>query len=75
MNPKVRSICHTPKGGCLKAQGLERSDFKSMTMAAGIPYQNLINLYLLDCAKTGRKRRSLGRNEIAERGCFSGEFF
>jgi len=29
--------------------------FKSMSMAAGIPYQNLINLYLLDCAKAGRK--------------------
>ena len=29
--------------------------FKSMAAETGIPYQNLINLYLLDCAKTGRK--------------------
>jgi len=29
--------------------------FKSMSMAADIPYQNLINLYLLDCAKAGRR--------------------
>lgn len=29
--------------------------FKSMSAATGIPYQNLINLYLLDCAQTGRK--------------------
>ena len=29
--------------------------FKSLTAETGIPYQNLINLYLLDCAKSGRK--------------------
>ena len=29
--------------------------FKSMSGESGIPYQNLINLYLLDCAKAGRK--------------------
>ncbi len=29
--------------------------FKSMAGETGIPYQNLINLYLLDCAKAGRK--------------------
>lgn len=29
--------------------------FKSISMETGIPYQNLINLYLLDCAKKGRK--------------------
>ena len=29
--------------------------FKSMSGETGIPYQNLINLYLLDCAKEGRK--------------------
>jgi len=29
--------------------------FKSMSGDSGIPYQNLINLYLLDCAKAGRK--------------------
>jgi predicted DNA binding CopG/RHH family protein len=29
--------------------------FKSLTTDTGIPYQNLINLYLLDCAKAGRK--------------------
>jgi uncharacterized protein (DUF4415 family) len=29
--------------------------FKSMSGETDIPYQNLINLYLLDCAKAGRK--------------------
>ena len=29
--------------------------FKSMSGETGIPYQNLINMYLLDCAKAGRK--------------------
>jgi len=29
--------------------------FKMMSGDTGIPYQNLINLYLLDCAKAGRK--------------------
>ena len=29
--------------------------FKTMSGETGIPYQNLINLYLLDCAKAGRK--------------------
>ncbi|MFZ9935747.1 MAG: CopG family antitoxin [Luteolibacter sp.] len=29
--------------------------FKTMSEETGIPYQNLINLYLLDCAKAGRK--------------------
>lgn len=29
--------------------------FKSLTTDTGIPYQNLINLYLLDCAKAGWK--------------------
>ncbi len=29
--------------------------FKAEAMETGIPYQSLINLYLLDCVKTGRK--------------------
>ena len=29
--------------------------FKSMSAKTGIPYQNLINLYLRDCAEHGRK--------------------
>ena len=29
--------------------------FKTEAMEMGIPYQSLINLYLLDCVKTGRK--------------------
>jgi predicted DNA binding CopG/RHH family protein len=28
---------------------------KAMSLETGIPYQNLINLYLLDCASEGRK--------------------
>ncbi len=29
--------------------------FKSLSEEVGIPYQSLINLYLRDCAATGRK--------------------
>jgi len=29
--------------------------FKAMSEEAGIPYQSLINLYLRDCASSGRK--------------------
>ncbi|TLD68208.1 BrnA antitoxin family protein [Phragmitibacter flavus] len=29
--------------------------FKSLSTETGIPYQNLINLYLVDCAKEGRR--------------------
>jgi len=29
--------------------------FKAMSLETGIPYQNLINLYLLDCASERRK--------------------
>jgi uncharacterized protein (DUF4415 family) len=29
--------------------------FKSLAEQSGIPYQTLINLYLRDCAATGRK--------------------
>jgi predicted DNA binding CopG/RHH family protein len=29
--------------------------FKAMSSETGIPYQNLINLYLLDCATEGRR--------------------
>jgi len=29
--------------------------FKAMAADTGIPYQNLINLYLLDCAAEGRR--------------------
>jgi len=29
--------------------------FKAMAQQTGIPYQNLINLYLRDCVATGRK--------------------
>ncbi|MFV0336894.1 MAG: BrnA antitoxin family protein [Chthoniobacterales bacterium] len=31
------------------------SYFKSLSTETGIPYQNLINLYLLDCSNEGRK--------------------
>ncbi len=29
--------------------------FKNMSADTGIPYQNLINLYLIDCASTNKK--------------------
>ena len=31
------------------------SHFKLMSVKTGIPYQNLINLYLRDCAEHGRE--------------------
>ena len=31
--------------------------FKAMASQTGIPYQNLINLYLSDCVQSGRKLR------------------
>ena len=31
--------------------------FKSLSVELGIPYQNLMNLYLSDCANTQRKLR------------------
>ncbi len=31
------------------------SYFKSMALGMGVPYQNLINLYLRDCVQTQRK--------------------
>ena len=31
------------------------SYFKEMSNQTGIPYQNLINLYLMDCVKSKRK--------------------
>jgi predicted DNA binding CopG/RHH family protein len=31
------------------------SKLKEMAKASGIPYQSLINLYLRDCAASGRK--------------------
>ena len=31
--------------------------FKAMADEVGMPYQNLINLYLRDCASSGRKLR------------------
>ncbi|HPK02529.1 MAG TPA: BrnA antitoxin family protein [Candidatus Sumerlaeota bacterium] len=29
--------------------------FKAMAQETGVPYQNLINLYLRECARSGRK--------------------
>jgi predicted DNA binding CopG/RHH family protein len=29
--------------------------FKTLAAETGIPYQNLINLYLRECAQTGKK--------------------
>ena len=31
--------------------------FKGMAAEAGVPYQKLIDLYLVDCAKRGKKLR------------------
>jgi uncharacterized protein (DUF4415 family) len=50
-----------PYASMLKKQVSIRLDqgtvnyFKELAMGAGIPYQTLINLYLRDCAASGRK--------------------
>ena len=50
-----------PYAGLLKRQVTIRIDdatvkyFKELAKEAGIPYQTLINLYLRDCATSGRK--------------------
>ena len=50
-----------PYAGLLKKQVTIRLDeatikyFKGLASEAGIPYQTLINLYLRDCAASGRK--------------------
>lgn len=31
------------------------ADFKALAEETGVPYQNLINLYLSDCAHSGKK--------------------
>ena len=42
------------------------SYFKSMSEESGIPYQNLINLYLRDCAVNRRKLHMKWQSENAE---------
>ena len=50
-----------PYAGLLKKQVTIRLDeatikyFKKLAAEAGVPYQTLINLYLRDCAASGRK--------------------
>ena len=34
--------------------------FKNMAVETGIPYQNLINLFLIDCVKNKKKNNSIG---------------
>jgi predicted DNA binding CopG/RHH family protein len=51
----------TPYANSLKKQVTIRLDegtisfFKDLAIEAGIPYQTLINLYLRDCAASGRR--------------------
>ncbi len=44
------------------------SYFKSMSEETGLPYQNLINLYLRDCALHHRKLNMKWHPENAEQG-------
>ena len=41
--------------------------FKSLSTQTGIPYQNLINLYLLECAQEGRKLSLTWKKPFANR--------
>ena len=40
--------------------------FKSLSSEAGIPYQNLINLYLRDCAEHSRKLSLIWKGQKEE---------
>lgn len=40
--------------------------FKSMAEETGIPYQSLINLYLKDCAATGKRLRLAWKSATAK---------
>lgn len=42
--------------------------FKAMSLEIGIPYQNLINLSLLDCAKGGRRLALAWKNRTGASG-------
>ena len=59
-----------PYASLLKKQVSIRLDegtvryFKELAAEAGIPYQTLINLYLRDCAASGRKLSLEERKEI-----------
>jgi predicted DNA binding CopG/RHH family protein len=49
-----------PYAGKKKAVGINLSPevldyFKGLAEQTGVPYQKLIDLYLLDCARTGKK--------------------
>lgn len=51
-----------PYPGKKKAVGINLSPevldyFKELAQETGVPYQKLIDLYLLDCAKKGKKLR------------------
>lgn len=39
--------------------------FKSMATETGVPYQSLINLYLRDCVKHGKKIEMSWNSEVA----------
>jgi hypothetical protein len=53
-----RSSPSTARGSHAQALRLQQGEEKSLrgtTEKAGIPYQSLINLYLKDCAATGKR--------------------
>jgi predicted DNA binding CopG/RHH family protein len=59
--------CHRPDAGKKKAVGINLSPevvdyFKGLAEETGLPYQKLIDLYLLDCA---RKRKRLTMKWVA----------
>ena len=49
-NARVHSIASHALSACLAV-----SNFKAVPEEVGIPHQSLINLYLRDCAASGRK--------------------
>ena len=51
-NPYVKRL---KKAVTIRLQSDIIEYFKAMSKDTGIPYQNLINLYLLDCATEGRR--------------------
>ena len=59
MSPKLKEL-NNPYAGKKKAMGINLSPavldyFKELAEKTGLPYQKLIDLYLLDCANKRKK--------------------
>lgn len=54
-NPFAKKLRRQRRSVTIRLDGATVEHFKSMSKETGIPYQTLINLYLRECAATGRR--------------------